>query len=105
MEVEINESNYGDYAGKSDLLILDFWATWCGPCRALSPVIAELAKDYEGKAIVGKVNTDENPDLCDKFGIRNIPTVLFLRKGELLDKNIGATTKSVLAAKIDALLK
>jgi|SRR5574344_1566666 thioredoxin 1 len=105
MEVEINESNYGDYAAKSDLLILDFWATWCGPCRALSPVIAELAKDYEGKAIVGKVNTDENPDLCDKFGIRNIPTVLFLRKGELLDKNIGATTKSVLAAKIDALLK
>ena len=104
MEVEINESNYGDYAAKSDLLILDFWATWCGPCRALSPVIAELAKDYEGKAIVGKVNTDENPDLCDKFGIRNIPTVLFLRKGELLDKNIGATTKSVLAAKIDALL-
>ena len=105
MEVEINESNYGDYAAKSDLLILDFWATWCGPCRALSPVIAELAKDYEGKAIVGKVNTDENPDLCDKFGIRNIPTVLFLRKGELLDKNIGATTKSVLAAKIDVLLK
>jgi thioredoxin 1 len=82
--------------------MVDFWAEWCGPCRAIAPVVEELAGEYEGKAQVGKVNVDENPGVASKFGIRNIPTILFIKNGEVVDKQVGAVPKNVLAGKIDA---
>jgi thioredoxin 1 len=78
------------------VVMLDFWATWCGPCVALGPTVEAIATDYEGKAIVGKVNVDENPDVSVKFGIRNIPTILFIKNGEVVDKQVGNVPRSVL---------
>jgi len=81
-------------------VLVDFWAEWCGPCRMVGPVVEELAKEYEGKAIIGKVNVDNNPGISMKFGIRNIPALLFFKDGEIVDKQIGAVPKSVLAEKL-----
>ena len=81
-------------------VVVDFWAEWCGPCRMVGPVVDELAKEYEGKAIIGKVNVDHNPEISMKFGIRNIPALLFFKGGEIVDKQIGAVPKSVLAEKL-----
>jgi thioredoxin 1 len=78
------------------VVMLDFWASWCGPCVALGPTVEAIATDYEGKAIVGKVNVDENPDVSVKFGIRNIPTILFIKNGEVVDKQVGNVPRSVL---------
>ncbi|MDR0421376.1 MAG: thioredoxin [Prevotellaceae bacterium] len=105
MALAINESNFNEIVTKSDkLVILDFWAEWCGPCRAISPVIEELAKEYEGKAIIGKVDVDSNVAISEKYGIRNIPTVIFIKNGEIADKTVGAVSKSTLVSKIEALL-
>ncbi len=105
MEIEIKDSNYKEVAAKEGLLVLDFWATWCGPCRALSPVMTEIAKEYDGKGVtVGKVNCDDNEDLSAEFSIRNIPTLLFIRNGEVKDKVVGLLPKEEIKAKIDALL-
>ena len=104
MEVEINESNYGDYAAKSDLLILDFWATWCGPCKKIAPDVEALAEEYKDQVIIGKCDVDDNDELTGKFGVRNIPTVLFIKDGEVKDKTVGAVTKAQLEEKIKALL-
>ena len=82
--------------------IIYFSAEWCGPCRMVGPVVEELAKDYEGRAIIGKVNVDNNPEISMKFGIRNIPALLFFKNGEIVDKQIGAVPKNVLAQKLDA---
>ena len=79
---------------------MDFWAPWCGPCKMVGPVIEELAKDYEGKVIIGKCDVDENSDLPGEFGIRNIPTVLFFKDGEVVDKQVGAAPKATYDAKI-----
>ena len=84
--------------------MVDFWATWCGPCRAIAPVVEELAAEYEGKAVVAKCNVDECEDVPMKYGIRNIPTLLFFKGGEVVDKLVGAAPKSEIAKKIDALL-
>jgi len=87
---------------KSDKPVLvDFWAEWCGPCRMVGPVVEELSKDYDGKALVGKVDVDSNPGISTKYGIRNIPTLLIFKGGEIVDKQVGAVPKSVLAGKLD----
>jgi thioredoxin 1 len=103
MALELTSENFDEIVLKSDKPVLvDFWAEWCGPCRMVGPVVEELAKDYDGKAVVGKVNVDEFGDIAGKFMIRNIPTLLVFKNGEIVDKQVGATSKSVLAGKLDA---
>ena len=105
MAVEFTDANFEELAINSDKPVLvDFWAEWCGPCRMVGPVVEELAGDYDGKAVIGKVNVDHNRDVSQRFGIRNIPTILFLKNGEVVDKSVGAVPKNVLAEKLDALL-
>lgn len=104
MELKITDANFAETLNTDRPVMVDFWATWCGPCRALAPVVEELAADYEGKAVIGKCNVDENEELPMKYGIRNIPTLLFFKNGELVDRLVGAAPKSDIARKIDALL-
>lgn len=105
MALEFTDSNFEELVLKSDKPVLvDFWAEWCGPCRMVGPLVEELSKDYEGKAVIGKVDVDANSDITVKFGIRNIPTILFFKGGELVDKQVGYAPKATLTAKIDALL-
>ncbi|MFV0520931.1 MAG: thioredoxin [Mangrovibacterium sp.] len=105
MAIEVTEANFEEVVLKSDKPVLvDFWAEWCGPCRMIAPIVEELSKDYEGKAVVVKVDVDSAPDISMKYGIRNIPTLLVIKNGEVVDKHVGAAQKSALAAKIDAVL-
>ena len=84
--------------------VVDFWAEWCGPCRMIGPHIEEMAKEYEGRALVAKVDVDNNPEISYKYSVRSIPTVLFLKDGQVVDKQVGATSKKVLADKLEAVL-
>lgn len=86
------------------LVMVDFWATWCGPCKIIGPVVEELAKEYEGKVTFAKVNTDENPDLASRYNIRGIPTLMFFKNGQIVDQLIGAVPKAQIKSKIDSLL-
>ncbi len=105
MAQEVNDANFEEMVLQSDKPVLvDFWAEWCGPCRMVAPVVEELSQDYEGKLLVTKVDVDSNPETAMKFGIRNIPTILFFKGGEVVDKHVGAAPKAALAKKVDALL-
>ena len=104
MELEITDKNFKEVLDTDKPVIVDFWATWCGPCRALAPTIEELAAEYDGKAVIGKCNVDDNEDVPFEFGIRSIPTLLFFKNGELKDRLVGASPKDAIAKKIDALL-
>ena len=104
MAKEITDANLQEVLDNEQLVVIDFWAEWCGPCRMISPIIDELAKEYDNKVCIGKVNVDENDDVVEKYGIRNIPTILFIKNGEIVDKKVGASSKADLKAKIDALL-
>lgn len=104
MALEITDQNFEELVLKSEKPVLvDFWAEWCGPCRMIGPVIDELSTDYADKAIIGKVNVDENPGISAQFGIRSIPTILYIKNGEVVDRNVGAASKSQLADKLNAL--
>jgi len=104
MEKVITDSNFAETINTDKPVVIDFWATWCGPCRALAPVIEEIAAEYEGKAVIGKCNVDENQEIPMKFGIRNIPTLIFIKNGEMVDRMVGVSSKSDIAKKIDSLI-
>ena len=103
MALEITDNNFEQIVLNSDKPVLvDFWAEWCGPCRMVGPLVEELSKEYDGKAVVGKVDVDNNPGISARFGIRNIPTLLYFKGGQVVDKQVGAVPKNVLAGKLDA---
>ena len=104
MAKEFTESNFEELLQNNVVVVADFWAEWCGPCRMITPIVEELASAYEGKVLIGKVNVDDEGDLATKYGIRNIPTVLFFKNGQIVDKQVGAAGKNVFEDKINALL-
>ncbi|NQU53729.1 MAG: thioredoxin [Bacteroidetes bacterium] len=105
MALEITDANFEELVMNSDKpVMIDFWAVWCGPCRMVGPIIEELATEYEGKAVIGKVDVDSNPNVAMKYGIRNIPTVIFVKGGEVVDKQVGAAPKQSFVTKLEAIL-
>jgi thioredoxin 1 len=105
MALEITDSNFEELVKKSNKPVLvDFWAEWCGPCKMIGPAVEELAGEFEGKAIIGKVDVDSNPVVASSLGIRAIPTLLFFKNGEIVDRSVGVVSKIELANKLNALL-
>ena len=102
--MEITSQNFNEVIAQDKPVVLDFWATWCGPCKKIAPLIEELAAEYEDRAIIGKVNVEDEDELASQFGIRNIPTVLFIKNGTVVDKQVGACPKSELENKLTAIL-
>ncbi len=101
MEVNITIENFDELASSGKLVMVDFWAEWCGPCRMMAPIVEKFAEEYDGKAIIGKCNVDEDDDLSVKFGIRSIPTIIFVKNGELVDKQVGACSEADLKDKLE----
>ena len=105
MALELTDANFEELALKSDKpVIVDFWAVWCGPCRIVGPVVEEIGKEFAEKAVVGKLDVDHNPEIARKYGIRNIPTILFFKDGEVVDKQVGSVPKQVLVNKLESLM-
>ena len=104
MAVELTDKNFEASLKENQVVVVDFWAEWCGPCRMVSPIIDEMANEFEGRALVSKLDVDTNPDTSIQFGVRNIPTVLFFKDGELVDRQVGAAPKGVYVSKLEALL-
>ncbi len=105
MAITLTDANFEELVLKSDKpVLIDFWAEWCGPCRMVGPIVEELSREYDGQAVIGKINVDDNPGVTMKYGIRNIPTLLFFKNGEVADKQVGAVPKNVLVNKLTALL-
>ena len=104
MEVTITNENFESYKNGELPLVVDFWATWCAPCRMIAPIIAELAEEYDGKVVVGKCDVEDADEIASEFGIRNIPTILFLKNGEVVDKFVGAASKAKIEEKFKSLL-
>lgn len=104
MEVTITTENFESLKNGEKPLVVDFWATWCGPCRAIAPYIEELAKEYDGKIVVGKCDVEENDDIVMEFGVRNIPTILFFKNGEVVDRLVGGQSKAAIQKKFETLL-
>lgn len=104
MALEINAANFKEIMASDKPVVIDFWAEWCGPCRMVGPIVEELAADYGDKAIIGKCDVDSNDEIAAQFSIRNIPTIIFVKGGEVVDKQVGATTKAALAEKLNKLL-
>lgn len=104
MALKINNENFAEVQGQSLPVVIDFWATWCGPCRMVAPIIDELATEYDGKVLIGKCDVDANDDIVAQYMVRNIPTIIFLKDGKQVDKHVGAATKEQLKAKIEAML-
>ena len=105
MASEFTDANFQEKVLSSDkLTVIDFWAEWCGPCRMIGPHIEEMSKEYDGRALIAKVNVDNNPEISYKYNVRSIPTVLYLKNGQIVDKQVGATSKKVLADKLEAIL-
>ena len=104
MEVTITSENFESLKNGAQPLVVDFWATWCGPCRMVAPIIAKLAEKYDGKITIGKCDVEENEDLAAEFGIRNIPTILLFKNGDVVEKIVGAQTEAKLDEKFQSLL-
>ena len=104
MEKIITDANFAELEAAGLPLVVDFSATWCGPCKKIAPIIEELAQEYDGRVVVGKCDVDDNDELTSRFGIRNVPTVLFIKNGEVVDKHVGAAPKSEFVNKIEGLL-
>lgn len=104
MALAITSSNLDEVLNSGKPVVIDFWAEWCGPCRMVGPIIDELAAEYEGKVVIGKCDVDSNNDIAAKYSVRNIPTIIFIKNGEIVDKQIGAAAKNVIENKIKNLL-
>ncbi len=100
--LELTDATFDETLKSDKPVLVDFWAEWCGPCKMIGPVVEELANDYEGKAVIAKLNVDENPQVTVRFGVRSIPTLLVFKNGQIVDKQVGAVPKSVLAGKLQA---
>lgn len=104
METNITDQNFAQVIASAPVVLIDFWAPWCGPCRTLSPIVEEIAKDYEGRAVVAKCNVDECEDVPMNLGIRSIPTLIYFKDGQIADRTVGAVPKTAITEKLNALL-